>query len=172
MKTFLSKRKINRQINKLCKKLNKDYTDKNTVFVCVLKGAFPFFAEVFSKFKHPAEFDFVKISSYKKNMESGELSYDLDLSLDIENKDVIIIEDILDTGKTLNYFIKHLKTKNPNSIKICALLNKPSRRVNDIKPDYHCFDIEDYFVVGFGLDYAEKHRELDYVAILEEGIDY
>ncbi len=172
MKTYLSKRKINSQISKLCKTLNKDYADKDTVFVCVLKGAFPFFAEVFRKFKHPAEFDFVKISSYKKGMESGKLSYDLDLSLDIKNKDVIIVEDILDTGKTLDYFIKHLNKKNPSSIKICTMLNKPSRRVTDIKPDYYCFDIEDYFVVGFGLDYAEKFRELDYVAILEEGIDY
>lgn len=172
MKTFLTTKKIKREIKRTCKQLNNDYANKNPIFICVLKGAFPFFSEVYKNFKYPAQFDFVKISSYGKGTESGELQFIMDVSIDIENRDVIIVEDIVDTGNTLTYFVNHLKKKNPASVKICSLLNKPSRRVVNLTPDYNCFDIDDYFVVGFGLDYAEQFRELDYVAILEKGIDY
>ena len=117
----------------------------------------------------PLNVDFMVISSYGDNTESsGIVRIEEDMSLNIENRHVVIIEDIIDTGTTLNYLRKKIKANNPKSLKIVTLLDKPSRRKVDLKADYSCFEIEDYFVVGFGLDYEQFYRNLPYVGIISE----
>ena len=169
LKILLTAEQIQKRVKELANQITLDYSSidnsiRRPVFICTLKGAVYFFADITKNIKRPIMLDFAKLSSYKSGMVSGEMEMQSDITTDIEGRDVIIVEDIIDSGKTLAYFIDVLKKRNPKSIKICAFLDKKERREIDIKADYVGFDIPCGFVVGYGLDYAEKYRELPYLA--------
>ena len=169
IKVLIDEKKINDKIIELAGKLSEEYKNSNPIFIVVLKGAFVFASHLLLKMNIPLNVDFMVISSYGDNTESsGIVRIEEDMSLNIENRHVVIIEDIIDTGTTLNYLRKKIKANNPKSLKIVTLLDKPSRRKVDLKADYSCFEIEDYFVVGFGLDYEQFYRNLPYVGIISE----
>ena len=168
-KILLTQEQIQKRVKELAEKITLDYSSvdnsiRRPVFICTLKGAIYFFADITRNIKRPIMLDFAKLSSYKNGTVSGEMEMQSDITTDIEGRDVIIVEDIIDSGKTLKYFVEHLKKRNPASIKICAFLDKKERREVEIKADYVGFDIPCGFVVGYGLDYAEKYRELPYLA--------
>ena len=168
-KVLLSYEEIQKRVKELAEQITLDYSSvdnsiRRPVFICTLKGAIYFFADLTRNIKRPIMLDFAKLSSYKNGTVSGDMEMQSDITTDIEGRDVIIVEDIVDSGKTLKFFVDLLKTRNPRSIKICAFLDKKERRVVDIKADYVGFDIPCGFVVGYGLDYAEKYRELPYLA--------
>ncbi len=152
----------------LAKQISSDYKNScidEVILICILKGSVLFMSDLAKKLTIPnVELEFMRISSYENNTTSGEIIIKQDLDIDIKNKHIIIIEDIIDTGKTLSYLLNHLNHKEPASIKLCTLLDKPSRRIIDVKVDYIGFTIEDLFVVGYGLDYMQKYRNLPYVA--------
>lgn len=159
---------IRNKVNEIAQKLNDDYKGEEVIFVSVLKGSLPFFADLVRAVNFPVTFDMVCASSYGASTESsGTLKIKLDSSVSYENKNVLIIEDILDTGNTLYNLIEHFSDRKPKSMKLCCLLDKPSRRMRDINADYCGFEIPDEFVVGYGLDYAEKYRELPYIGVLK-----
>ena len=169
LKILLTEEQIQKRVKELAAQITLDYSSvdnsiRRPVFICTLKGAIYFFADITKNIKRPIMLDFAKLSSYRNGTTSGELVMQNDITTDIEGRDVIIVEDIIDSGKTLKYFVEYLKQKNPASIKICAFLDKKERREVDIKADYVGFDIPCGFVVGYGLDYAEKYRELPYLA--------
>lgn len=168
-KVLLSYEEIQKRVKELAEQITLDYSSvdnsiRRPVFICTLKGAIYFFADLTRNIKRPIMLDFAKLSSYKNGTVSGDMEMQSDITTDIEGRDVIIVEDIVDSGKTLKFFVDLLKTRNPRSIKICAFLDKKERRVVDIEADYVGFDIPCGFVVGYGLDYAEKYRELPYLA--------
>lgn len=170
-KVIISQEEIQKRVKELAEQITLDYSSidnsiRRPVFICTLKGAVYFFADLTKNIKRPIMLDFAKLSSYRNGTVSGEMEMQYDITTDITDRDVIIVEDIVDSGKTLKFFIEHLKTKNPKSIKICTFLDKQERREVDIKADYVGFDIPCGFVVGYGLDYAEKFRELPYLAEL------
>lgn len=163
-------------VSKLGKQLTADYAGKELTIVGVLKGSVMFMVDLVRQIELPLTLDFMSVSSYGGGVKtSGVVKIIKDLDRSIEGKDVLIVEDILDSGMTLDYLMSILRERNPASIKIATLLNKPERRVVDLSPDYSCFDIPDAFVVGYGLDYAEKYRNLPYVGILDpkvyEGVE-
>lgn len=159
------------EIKEICKNLgeriSEDYKDKNIIIVSVLKGAFVFCADIFRNISIPCAIDFMAISSYGSGTTSGAVKLIKDLGVDISGMDVLIVEDILDSGRSLSYTIELLKTRKPNSIKVCTLLDKPDRRQADITADYIGKVIPDEFVVGYGLDYDEKYRNLPYIGVLK-----
>ena len=155
---------IEEKVKSIAKQISEDYKDKEPVIICTLKGAIYFFSDIIRNINIPFMMDFAKLSSYRNGTTSGEMQLICDVTTDIEGKDVIICEDIVDSGNTLAYFTKLLKEKNPSSVKVAAFLSKPSRRQVHIDIDYLGFEIEDKFVIGYGLDYAERFRELPYVA--------
>lgn len=162
---------IQNKVKEIANKLNEDYKGEEVVFVCVLKGSLPFYADLVREVNFPVTFDMVCVSSYGASVTSaGTLKIKLDSGVSFEGKHVLIIEDILDTGNTLCNLREHFKNKNPKSLKLCCLLDKPSRRLRDITADYIGFEIPDEFVVGYGLDYAEKYRELPYIGVLKPEI--
>ena len=165
-KVLISEEEIQSRVKELAMTIEVDYKDKQPVVICMLKGAVYFFADLTKHIRLPLLLDFARLSSYRNNTESGEMMLYHDISTDIEGKDVILVEDIVDSGKTLNYFKALLLKKNPASIKICALLDKKERREVDICADYVGFDIPNSFVVGYGLDYAEKYRYFPFIAEL------
>lgn len=169
LRILLTAEQIQKRVKELANQITLDYssvdnTIRRPVFICTLKGAVYFFADITKNIKRPIMLDFAKLSSYKNGMVSGEMEMQSDITTDIEGRDVIIVEDIIDSGKTLAFFVDMLKKRNPKSIKICAFLDKKERREVDIAADYVGFDIPCGFVVGYGLDYAEKYRELPYLA--------
>jgi len=169
IKILLTSDQIQARVKELAAQITLDYSSvdnsiRRPVFICTLKGAIYFFADITRNIKRPIMLDFAKLSSYRNGTTSGDLEMQNDITTDIEGRDVIIVEDIIDSGKTLKYFVEHLRKKNPASIKICAFLDKKERREVDIEADYVGFDIPCGFVVGYGLDYAEKYRELPYLA--------
>ncbi|MBR2589712.1 MAG: hypoxanthine phosphoribosyltransferase [Clostridia bacterium] len=159
------------EIEEICEqlgtKISEDYKDKNVIIVSVLKGAFVFCADVFRHITIPCAIDFMAISSYGSGTTPGAVRLIKDLGVDIAGMDVLIVEDILDSGKSLSYTIELLKARKPASIKICTLLDKPDRRQADITADYVGKVIPDEFVVGYGLDYDEKYRNLPYIGVLK-----
>lgn len=151
--------------------ITKDYQNEDLVLIGVLKGANVFMSDLMRKINKAIEIDFISVSSYGLSTESsGVVRILKDLDVEIEGKNVIIVEDIIDTGLTLNYLMKNFETRKPKSIKICALLDKPERRKVDIKIDYRGFTIPDEFIVGYGIDYAEGYRNLPYVAALKKEV--
>ncbi len=163
------------EIKEICRRLGeqitKDYEGKKLLLVSVLRGAVVFLADLMREIKCPLEIDFMAISSYHKGTKSsGVVTFKKDLDVDIEGLDVLIVEDILDSGLSLDYTINILKMRNPASIKICAFLDKPDGRKIDIKPDYVGTTVPNEFVVGYGLDYAEKYRNLPFVGALKEEV--
>ena len=168
---LFSKEQINEKIAVLAEELDREYGDKNPVLVCILKGSTPFFADLIRAMKIPLQIDFMAISSYGAgSSSSGQVKMIKDLDKSIEGRHVLIVEDIMDSGRTLSYLKKLLVARNPASVKICALLDKIARREVDITTDYKCFDIGDEFVVGYGLDYAEKYRNLPEIGVLKRSV--
>lgn len=163
-KVILTQEQIQERIKELAKQISEDYKGKTPVVICMLKGAVYFFADLTRNFTIPVMIEFARLSSYRNGTSSGEMELISDINADITGQDVLIIEDIVDSGKTLSYFIGLLKKKNPASIKICSFLDKKERRQVDINVDYTGFDIPCGFVIGYGLDYAQKYRELPFLA--------
>lgn len=166
---LISKEEISAKVKELADRITKDYEDSDSlVVVCILKGASVFFADLIRKINRQVQIDFMSISSYgNSRSSSGVVQIRKDLDINIFGKDVLIVEDIMDSGQTLAYLTEMLSARDPSSLKICALLDKPERRVADIQPDYCGFEIPDEFVVGYGLDYAEKYRNLEYIGVLK-----
>ncbi len=168
---LLSEEEISRIVEKIAKQIDEDYFGEEVEFVVVLKGSMPFASDLMRKVNVPLVIDFIQASSYGTGSKSkGEITIKHELGADIKGKNIIIIEDIVDSGNTL-YALKNLLLKRePKSIKICAMLNKQDRRETDIEADYIGAEIPDEFVVGYGLDYAEKYRELPYIGVLSRRI--
>lgn len=162
---------LSERISQLAKDITRDYSDKTPLVVGILKGSILFYSDLIRQLDFPIELDFMAVSSYGASTEStGQILIKKDLSIDISGKDVLVVEDIVDSGNTLYTLKQHLGARGANSVKIVALLNKPSRRKVDLEPDYKCFDIEDEFVIGYGMDYAEKYRNLPYIGILKRSV--
>jgi len=164
---LINKAKLEKRIEEMGKQIQKDYEGKEIVFVGILKGSVMFMSELAKNIKSNAELDFMDVSSYEGIESTKKVKINKDIRNSIEGKDVIIVEDIIDTGRTLTYVLEYLKQKNPNSIKIATMLSKPSRRIMELNVDYIGFAIEDKFVVGYGLDYNEKYRNLPYIGYIE-----
>ncbi len=165
---LISEEEIRARVEGLAKEINDDYGDKPLVVVCILKGSVVFFADLVRRLTMPVRFDFMALSSYENaRVSSGIVRVAMDLYETIEDKDVLIVEDIIDTGHTLSHLRELLYSRAPKSIRFCTLLDKPSRREANIHPDYCGFTIEDHFVVGYGLDIGGEHRQLPYVAIMK-----
>lgn len=166
---LITEEQLAQKVAELGKKITEDYEGKELLLVCVLKGGVVFASDLMKKIDLPLEIDFMAISSYGNDTKSsGTVRILKDLNMGIEGKDVLIVEDIVDSGLTLSYLMDNLKSRYPKSVQICTILDKPSRRVIDINIKYLGFSIPDEFVVGYGLDYAEKYRNLPYVAVLDE----
>ncbi|MCK4648993.1 hypoxanthine phosphoribosyltransferase [bacterium] len=166
---LIAEEAIQKKIRELGRKISKDYKGKELVIVAIMRGAMLFLADVVRHITVPAAIDFMFVTSYKKTSKSsGVIRIIKDLKEDIEDKHVLIVEDIVDTGLTFAYLKRYLKAHDPKSIKICTLLDKPSRRLVRVKPNYVGFTIPDEFVVGYGLDYLELYRNLPYIATLTD----
>ncbi len=160
--------KLLKRVAELGEEINRDFEGEEVLLVGLLKGSVIFLSDLARKIKLPCMLDFMSVTSYGNDIESsGEVRFLKDLDSDINGKNVIIVEDIIDTGLTLREVIKVLKARNPKTLKVCTLLNKVSRRLVDVEVDYNGFDIPDAFVVGYGLDYAQKYRNLNYIGILK-----
>ena len=169
MKVLISQEELQSKIEEMARKITKDYEGKELILICILKGSVYFTVDLSKKIDNKLKLEFVQVSSYGKDtISSGQINMRLDLKESIEGKDVLVIEDIIDTGRTLKYLMEYFKGKNPNSIKLCTLWDKPERRLFDVNVDYVGFKIPDKFVVGYGLDYNEDYRNLPYIAYIEE----
>jgi hypoxanthine phosphoribosyltransferase len=168
-KILLTEEQIQARITELGEILSEDYKDKNPIVVGVMKGVVVFYADMIRKIKTPCQMDFMWISSYAGTESTGNMIVRRDVSSDIKGRHVLVLEDIFDTGNSLDYTVKHLLAKEPASVKVCTLLDKPERRNPNItlKPDYIGFTIPNEFVVGYGLDFNENYRNLPYVGILK-----
>jgi hypoxanthine phosphoribosyltransferase len=168
METFISAQDIQARVRELAAEIRRDHPD-GVHFVCVLKGAFVFLSDLARAFDGPLTLDFMALSSYgNSTRSSGQVQVLKDLGSGIEGRDVVIVEDIVDTGLTLTYLQEILKARAPRSLRTACLLSKPSRRKTEVNVEYIGFTIEDKFVVGYGLDYAEKYRHLPYIAVVTE----
>lgn len=168
IKVLIDEEKLQARIKEMADQIKKDYQGKQITFICILKGSVFFTVDLAKKLDADVRLEFIRVSSYGSDTcSSGEIKMKLDLKDSIQGKDVIVIEDIIDTGRTLKYLVEYLELKKPNSIKLCTLLNKEERRVCDVKVDYIGFDIPDEFVIGYGLDYDEKYRNLPYIGYFE-----
>ena len=166
---LLTEEQIQNKIRELADQIYQEYGDKNPVFIGVLKGVVVFYADFIRAFKGPCQLDFMWISSYAGTQSTGNMLVRQDVSADLKGRHVVILEDIYDTGTSLNFVYQHLLAKEPASVKICTLLDKPERRKEGItlKADYTGFTIPDEFVVGYGLDYAQKYRNLPFIGVVE-----
>ena len=169
---LISEEDVNKKIKELADQINRDYEGKELHLICILKGGAFFACELAKKLTVPVSLDFMQVSSYgNATSSSGVVRIKKDLDDSMEDKEVLIVEDIIDSGKTLHYLIPVLMKRNPKSIRLCALLNKPDRRDADVRIDYLGFDIPDEFVVGYGLDYVQKYRNLPYIGVIESEQD-
>lgn len=167
-KVLLSEEELHAKVAEMGAQVTQDYEGKNLLLVTVLKGAVIFLADLMREIKQPAEIDFMVVSSYGSGVKSsGVVKIVKDLDINLEGKDILIVEDILDSGMTLDYIKNILQDRNPASIRICTLLDKPARRKVDLQADYVGFTIPDEFVIGYGLDYDEKYRNLPYIGVLK-----
>ncbi len=166
---LLDKEILQRRVAELGQAISTDYKDKDLVLICVLKGGVAFLTDLMRQITIPHEIDFLAISSYGigQRESTGAVRLIMDLRTDIARRDVLIVEDIVDSGRTMDYLLRLFWARQPASLQVCTLLNKPSRRVVDVALDYVGFDIPDEFVFGYGLDFDEKHRNLPYVAVLK-----
>lgn len=168
---LISEEDLLSRIKELGAEITEDYNGKDLVVIGILKGAVIFMSELVKNIKQPITIDFMAVSSYgKSTISTGEVRIIKDLDFSVEGKDLLIVEDIIDTGLTLNYLTDILTKRGANSVKICTLLDKPDRRTIGVEIDYLGFEIPDEFVVGFGLDYAEQYRNLPYVGTLKEEV--
>lgn len=165
---LFSEEELAKRVNEIAKEIEKDYQGKEIMLISVLRGSFVFMADLCRRIDLPCVIDFMSVSSYGKGTSSsGQVQITKDLSSDISGKHIIVVEDILDSGNTLSYLLKLLEQRNPASIRLCTLLDKPDRRVKHVEVHYSGFTIPDAFVVGYGLDYAEEYRNLPYIGILK-----
>jgi len=167
-KPFLTVEQIQNKVRELADRISDDYRDKDLLAVGILKGAFIFFSDIVRLIRVPLSIDFIIASSYVKTRTSGEVRMGYDIGVDVTGKDVLLIEDIVDTGVTLNYIREWTLMKSPGSLRICALLDKVERREVDVPIDYVGFEIPNEFVVGYGLDYDNKFRNLPYISIFKK----
>lgn len=167
MEILINEAKLQKRIEELAKKIEKDYEGKEIVLLGILKGSVPFLWELAKRIKNNLQLEFIEVSSYEGTESTGKIKLSKDIGSSVEGKDVIIVEDIIDTGRTLTYLKQHILEKKPNSLKIATLLSKPSRRIMELEVEYIGFQIEDKFVVGFGLDYDQKYRNLPYIGCIE-----
>lgn len=169
---LITEAQIRGRIRELGEQISKDYADQELVLVCVLRGATLFFADLAREISLPLRFEFLQTSSYNDSTRpSKKIEFIRTGSNYIEHRDVLIVEDIIDTGRTLSFLLEQLNTLNPKSIKICTLLNKPSRREVPVNIDYTGFEVPNVFLVGYGLDYAQMYRNLPYIAVIEPSSD-
>ena len=168
IKVLLSEEEVDARIAELGAQISKEYGGEEIFMICTLKGACFFACELAKRITVPVALDFMSVSSYGNgSVSSGKIIMKKDLEESIVGKNVIVVEDIVDTGRTLSYLMDNLKQRGPKSLKLCAMLDKPDRRVVDIKADYTGFEIPDLFVIGYGLDYAQRYRNLPYIGVLE-----
>ena len=169
IRVLLSEEQVDARIQEIADQINKDYEGKEVHMICVLKGGVFFMCELAKRITVPVSLDFMSVSSYGDDTKSsGVVKIVKDLDQPLEGMDVLVVEDIIDSGRTLSYLLKVLKQRGPKSVKLCTLLDKPERRVmKDVEVDYSCFNIPDEFVVGYGLDYAQKYRNLPYIGVVE-----
>lgn len=169
VKVLISEQEVTEKIQELADRINKDYEGKEIHLICVLKGSVFITCELAKRLTVPVTMDFMSVSSYGDAQESsGRVKIVKDLDESIAGKDVLIVEDIIDSGRTLSHLIQLLQSRQPNSVRLCTLLDKPDRRVTDVNVDYTGFVIPDEFVVGYGLDYAQKFRNLPYIGVVVE----
>ena len=166
IRVLVSEKEVDERIEALGKQISKDYEGKQVHLICVLKGGAFFMCELAKRITVPVSLDFMSVSSYG-TASSGVVRIAKDLDESIEGKDVLIVEDIIDSGRTLYYLMDILRKRNPESLHLCTLLDKPERREKDVTVDYVGFEIPDEFVVGYGLDYAQKYRNLPYIGVVE-----
>lgn len=172
-KVLLSEEEIKKRVQELGEAISQDYKGEKLVLVCVLKGAVVFYTDLIRAIGNDVDvsLDFISCSSYGNGtVSSGEVRIMKDLDRSVEGKHVLVVEDIVDTGTTLHYLLDNLKARQAKSVKLATLLNKPERRKVDVHVDYNGFTVPDYFVIGYGLDYAERYRHLPYIGILKEEI--
>lgn len=166
---LISEQEVEKKIAEVAEILSKEYEGKVLHIIGVLKGSVFFMCELAKRMTIPVTMDFMSVSSYGNGTtSSGIVKLVKDLDDSIEGRDVLLVEDIMDSGRTLSYLVKNLKERKPNSLKLITLLDKPERRVVDIEPDMTCFTVPDRFVVGYGLDCAQKYRNLPYIGVIEE----
>ena len=169
VKVLISEQEVTEKIQELADRINKDYEGKEIHLICVFKGSVFITCELAKRLTVPVTMDFMSVSSYGNTQESsGRVKIVKDLDESIAGKDVLIVEDIIDSGRTLSHLIQLLQSRQPNSVRLCTLLDKPDRRVTDVTVDYTGFVIPDEFVVGYGLDYAQKFRNLPYIGVVVE----
>ena len=167
VRVLITEEKLTRRIQQLAKQISEDYAGRQVMLLCILKGSVFFTCELAKYLTVPVTMDFMSVSSYGSGTSSsGVVRLVKDLDDSIEGKDVIVIEDIIDSGRTLSYLLENLSSRRPASISLCTLLDKPDRRTCDVKVDYVGFEIPDEFVVGFGLDYAQRYRNLPFIGVL------
>ncbi|MBP1924214.1 hypoxanthine phosphoribosyltransferase [Sedimentibacter acidaminivorans] len=170
-KILIDEDSLQAKVKELGAKIAEDYKGKDLLLICVLKGAVVFVSDLMKRIDLPLEIDFMAVSSYGCDTKSsGVVRILKDLDKGIEGKHILIVEDIIDSGLTLSYLIENLKARGPESVEICTILDKPDRRTANINIKYTGFQVPDEFVVGYGLDYAEKYRNLPYVAVLKEEV--
>lgn len=168
IKVLINEDKIKNRIKEIAQEILKDFKNEEIVLVCILKGAAYFAIDLSKELNNNLILDFMKVNSYGDELQSsGTINFKLDISTDIKDKNVIIVEDIIDSGLTLNYIYDYLVKKEPKNLKICVLLDKKERRVKPINVDYTGFEIENKFVLGYGLDYKDKYRNLPYIGYIE-----
>ncbi len=167
---LISEEELQEKVSEMGRKISRDFKDKDPIFVGVLKGCFIFMADLMRYVDISCSMDFMAVSSYSGTSSTGAVKINKDLGEDIEGRHLIIVEDILDSGVTLSYLKQYLMVRKPASITIATLMDKPARRKADIYADYSCFEIPDAFVVGYGLDYNERYRNLPYIGVLKPEI--
>jgi hypoxanthine phosphoribosyltransferase len=168
VREMISAQRINERIAELGRKITEDYDGKPMVLLAVLKGSFIFLADLCRAIKLPLSVEFLGVASYgDETKSSGVVQITIDLTRPIEGKHVLVVEDIVDTGLTMEYLLENLRTRKPASIKVCSLLDKPDRRIKAVQIDYLGFSIPDAFVVGYGLDFGQKFRNLPYIGLIE-----
>ncbi len=168
IRVLIDEEELDNQIRRMAQRISEDYEGRILHLICVLKGGALFMCEISKRITVPVTMDFMYVSSYGSNtVSSGNIQIIKDLDETIEDRDVLIVEDIIDSGRTLRALLDVLKTRNPKSIEVCTLLDKPERRIVDVDVKYTCFNIPDEFVVGYGLDYDQKYRNLPYIGVVE-----
>lgn len=168
VRVLLSEEEVDRRIQEIGEQISRDYAGKQVHLVCVLKGGSFFMCELAKRITIPVSLDFMSVSSYGKDTKSsGVVKIVKDLDESLKGKDVIVVEDIVDSGRTLSYLLEMLGDRGPKSLRLCTLLDKPERRVVEVNVDYTGFNIPDEFVVGYGLDYDQKYRNLPYIGVVE-----
>ncbi len=166
-KVLISKEELEKRIVELANQIDKDYTGKELTVICVMRGAVFFTVQLTLNMKTKLKYEFITISSYEGTDSTGDVMLRTDLRESIEGKDVLIVEDIIDTGKSMDYLLGHLRSKNPRTLKVCTLVNKSGRREVNVPIDYTGFEIDNKYIVGFGFDIDNNYRNLPYVAYLE-----